>query len=236
MMICIALTIGLGGCGTSESVHAEWSDGGDTAKLGDNASMRIKSLLAEGGMDRSQVDMLNQALENDGKVSVADYLTAWDNYRQCVIGKGYAAPTMRIINGVYISQTKMDASGLNEAQQEKVTRDNNDCKSMYMLAVDDIYRINMANPELYSDSDVALVDCLRRNNLVSKSYTVRQYQAEWDKFLNTDVSQTRSEREAYTLRRGQFSFDFNDSQTRTCVVTNDSNLLLDELEDWKPFG
>lgn len=235
MMACVGLVAFLGSCGTPSS-QAEWSGGGDTTRFANSTQERIMTLLKKEDMDDSQIRMLEHALANDGKVPAADYLTAWDNYRQCMVGKGYTAPTMHNINGIYIHQTKMDASNLSEAQQEKISRDNNDCKSTYMLAVDDVYRINVANPEMYRDPDVALVDCLRRHNLVPKSYTVRQYKAEWDKFVDTDVSDTRSEREAYALRRREFGFDFNNPQVRTCVVTNDSNLLLDELEEWKPFG
>lgn len=77
------------------------------------------TLLEKEDMDDSQIRMLEHALANDGKVSAADYLTAWDNYRQCMVGKGYTAPTMHNINGIYIHQTKMDASNLSEAKQEK---------------------------------------------------------------------------------------------------------------------
>lgn len=60
------------------------------------------TLLKKEDMDDSQIRMLEHALANDGKVSAADYLTAWDNYRQCMVGKGYTAPTMHNINGIYI--------------------------------------------------------------------------------------------------------------------------------------
>lgn len=236
-LLCAVLVLGLTACGSSVSPPDEWSEGGDTFQMAGSVSERIKNLLEyHADMDQSQRQMLERALANEGEVSHADYLTAWDNYRQCLIAKGYNPPTMRLINGVYIHQTKIDTSGMSEAQQDKLNRDVDGCQARYVLSVDDIYRLNVANPGLYSNPDVALVDCLRRHALVPKDYSVDQYRAESERFFDTDVSDTKTEREAYTKRREAFSFDFNAPQARTCVVTNDSSLLIDELEAWKPLS
>ncbi len=236
-ILCTALTLGLTACGSPISSSSGWSEGGDTFQMAGSVSERIKNLLEyHTDMDQSQRQMLERALANEGKISHADYLTAWDNYRQCLVDKGYSTPTMRMINGVYIHQTKLDTSGMSEAQQDKLNRDIDGCQTRYVLSVDDIYRLNVANPGLYSNPDVALVDCLRRHALVPKDYSVNQYRAEGERFFDADVSDAKTEREAYSKRREAFSFDFNDPQARTCVVTNDSSLLIDELEAWKPLG
>lgn len=101
MMACVWLVAFLGSCGTPSS-QAEWSGGGDTTRFANSTQERIMTLLKKEDMDDSQIRMLEHALANDGKVSAADYLTAWDNYRQCMVGKGYTAPTMHNINGIYI--------------------------------------------------------------------------------------------------------------------------------------
>lgn len=238
---CITIIV-FTGCGTAknDALENEW-DASHADKVAANTSERIQFLLnwdreEDHMMDQSQIDMLERALTNNGEVSRSDYLTSWDNYRQCVVNKGYTSPPIHQIDGIYIHQTKSDMTGMSEEQQEKATQDNNDCQSKYNLAVDEIYTTNVANPGLYRDPDVALVDCLHRNNLVSREYTLQQYHEESQKFSDMDVSGARTQQEAYNKRRAAYSFDFNNPTVRTCVVANDSNLFIDQLDVWKPFS
>lgn len=238
MVACIVALGILASCGIGGDAErgAAWNAGADTVRLANNANERIRTLLAQDDMDKSQRAMLERALANDGMISQSDYLTAWGNYKQCMVGKGYTAPPLRSINNVYIRQQKIDGHSMSEEQNSKFGEDNADCLQRYSLAVDEIYRENVANPRLYRDPQVAVVDCLHRNNLVAKDYTVRRYKEEWDSFLNVDRADVRTDRELYVKGYTQFSFDFGDSQVRTCVVANDSNLFVGELEAWKPLG
>lgn len=235
--VCIGLTL-LAGCGPDNGAKAqpEWKAGGDTNQVAASIGERIETLLTQNDIDESQKTMLKRALSNDGVVTRSDYLTAWDNYRQCMVGRGYTPPPMPTIDDLYIRQQKIDPSGMSAEQNSKFEQDSMDCHHRYVLAVDEIYRENMANPNMYRDPATAVVDCLHRNNLVARDYTVRQYMKAWDSLSDEKGAPAADEREVYERWRARFGLDFGNPKVRTCVAANDSNLFGDKLEAWKPLS
>lgn len=229
LLVCVLAT----GCSSSTDASAPtWAEGASAQQLAESSSDYIKEILADGGMDQSQVAMLERALGNDGQVAYADYATAWSNYRQCLVDKGYTAPPLTQVNGLYLSQSMRSNEGLDALQEQKIDQDWSDCMDRYVSGVNDVYRDNVANPNLYVELDVAMVDCMRRGSLVPDSYTVRDYQREYEDFLGTDNEATPTWEE----RRTAFTFDLSDQNVLNCAVATDSSLLSDRLEEWKPFG
>ena len=75
------------------------------------------------------------------------------------------------------------------------------------LGLDDpIYGGIVGNPNLYADQAQAVVDCLHRDSLVPKDYTVSRFNKE---FSGTD---------------GNTSFDMQNLQVRSCLVSNGYNM------------
>ena len=64
----------------------------------------------------------------------------------------------------------------------------------------------VGNPNLYADQAQAVVDCLHRDSLVPKDYTVSRFNKE---FSGTD---------------GNTSFDMQNLQVRSCLVSNGYNV------------
>lgn len=221
-------------CGnTDHTGDANWNTGANMTKVADTLPDYVRDVLTDEGMDQSQRDMLERALQHDGMVSRADYLTAWNNYRQCMVSKGYAEPPLTEVGGMYIRQQSMDINGLTAQQQDKLEKDGIECRSKYVLQVDTVYRIGQGNPGLYSDPATSLVDCLRRRNLVPKDYTVERFRREEQ--AQEDVTADTTE-ELHGKMEAVFTFDTSDPQVLTCVVANDPVLVSHRLTPWRPYG
>ena len=187
-------------------------------------------------MEDSQRAMLKRALDNGGEVSHADYLSAWNDYKQCMVHKGYTEPPLQTVNGVVINLVHFNFSGVSEERQMKFHHDFSACFDRNVMYVESAYRDARAYPELYRDLDVAMVDCLRQHELVPVEYTVAQYRKESDAFTNmTFDGEQLTQQQAYARRRKAYSFDFDNPQVRTCVVGINPNAIADEIEEWKPF-
>lgn len=172
-------------------------------------------LREDDDMDPNQRTVLEKARGNGGSISQGDYVAAWMAYRQCMVDKGYADPPLHRVNGIYLGTVKTSSSGMSEAQTRKLDDDFAYCQTYHVSSVDVIYRMNIGNPQLYSNSDEALVDCLHRHDLVPKEYNAERFNKE-------SLSNT-------------YSFDFSDSQTRTCIATTAPTLLMGEVEPWEPY-
>ena len=57
-------------------------------------------------MGDAQRTALERALDHGGKVSRTDYMAAWNNYRQCMVDKGYNAPPLHMVNGLVVEDRK----------------------------------------------------------------------------------------------------------------------------------
>lgn len=101
-----------------------------------------------------------------------------------MVHKGYTEPPLQTVNGVVINLVHFNFSGVSEEQQMKFHHDFGACFDRNVMYVESAYRDDVANPELYRDLDVAMVDCLRRHELVPVEYTVAQYRRESDAFTN----------------------------------------------------
>lgn len=188
-------------------------------------------------MGDAQRTALERALDHDGKVSRTDYMAAWSNYRQCMVDKGYNEPPLHMVNGLVVELMHFDFSGMSDQQQTKFHQDQSACLEQESLYVASVYSDSIVNPELYVDLDVAMVDCLRRHELVPVEYTVAQYRKESTQFTDmTFDGENLTQQQSYERRRKAYSFDFSDPQVRTCVAGVNASAIVDELEPWKPFG
>ncbi|PAU69471.1 hypothetical protein B1400_0837 [Bifidobacterium italicum] len=193
-------------------------------------------------MSEKQIAILKTALDHDGKVSKTDYDQAWSNYQQCIIDKGYAAPTSTMYaNGIRGTITQTDVEGRGDDVFQKTQDDSSACRLSEYLYVDEMYRLSLGNPNLYSDRSEGLVDCLKRNQLVNPSYTAQQYEKEFEEngTVYSKQLQQHSPNEAWNLSKEAFSFDFDDGQVQYCFATNglDVKTWGPESDEgvWYPF-
>ncbi|WP_152598008.1 hypothetical protein [Bifidobacterium cuniculi] len=132
-------------------------------------------------------------------------------------------------------QIASTVDGMTQAQQDKLDEDLMECRTAHVLQVDAAYRASQGNAELYIDSDVSLVDCLRRRSLVPRDYTVSRFQAESESRIA--MAGTGGTPEEFQAKlESAFSFDLDDPAVQTCVVSNDPVLFAHRLETWRPLG
>ena len=164
-----------------EASTASSSIAGMAEKVAPSITARIEFLLDDaqqhpGSVSEQQQDILRRALDHDGVIPRGDYDAAWSRYQDCMAAKGYAKP----VTGVFTDGLRSNVmhpymEGWTKAQQSKFFEDDNSCKQLEYLYVDEIYRANLGNPNQYTDMDTAVVDCLRRKNLVDNQYTLTQF-------------------------------------------------------------
>lgn len=204
-VIVLAGLLLCGGCGQEN--HASPDTGG--AKLTSSLSEYARQLLDadNGSMDAQQKNILRSVIKH-GKVSVSDYEAAWQRYSSCVTDKGYNKPQMiRYPNGLQHPDSD-DASpelatDLNAV--EKQARDLDACDTAHVEAVQKLYMLQVGNPSLYKDQDEGALDCLKRHNLVSTSYTLEQY---------------KKDSGAWAHGSDDLGFDPNNAEVRGCLAAN----------------
>lgn len=213
-VLAVALSMLLAGCSingdatgtssdsaTSESSSENGSAGGQ--KLAASLSEWIEQRESQGNIAESQKTILDKA-KSTGEISTSDYEKAWSDYRQCMIDKGYKE--IRLIkypSGLYVEAGHKQGTTI---QESRYSDDSTECGDEYVADVQDVYGIIVGNPNLYADQAQAVVDCLHRDSLVPKDYTVSRFNKE---FSGTD---------------GNTSFDMQNLQVRSCLVSNGYNV------------
>lgn len=224
--VCAALTAltltSLSGCaGGKESAPAEDNpsssqeetggddEGGkDEAKLADSLQSYIEQTLDQAqkavqagkltSPSEAQLDILRRAKET-GSMTQSDYEQAWSNYKQCVVNRGEPEPILqRFSNGTYHQAPFRESDEHSNSFQDAISI----CEFAEVIYIEDVYGAQIDNPNLYSDMDTAVVDCLHRKNLAPKGYTGKKLSEEWAK------------------GDGKFSFDPSDPDARSCMNAN----------------
>lgn len=224
LCISVALT-GCAGCGapggasqsdSSASSSSSASTQNNGAKIAPTLKDYIQSLLDadKGTMSDQQRSALERAVQNDGKVSRSDYERAWSDYRQCIVDKGYSVPELqRYSSGVY-ALPSYDTSKATREQTSKLNEDLVTCDQLHITNIDTVYKLQIGNPTLSTNSSAVAVDCLRRENVKPKSYTVEQ--------LEKDLV---SDHNGLT----------NNAKALDCLVTSGVNVTPADETPWQPF-
>lgn len=231
-----------GADGASQASPSDISDTGANAKLASSFTERINALLElddqsdeADRMTQQQRAMLERALDHDGIVSKADYEQAWENYKQCLVDKGYTKPELpRYTNGLYSPIKSTDSSTLTEEENNKLMADMHACSNHY-VAVDEMYRYSIANPDMLSNNEEAAVDCLHRKKATEPSYTVSEYRQD-NASYETYLSQHSDDPDRYEQARKQYRLDLGNGDVITCLVANANQMYTDDANPWKPFG
>lgn len=172
-------------------------------KLAASLSEWIEQRESQGNIAESQKTILDKA-KSTGEISTSDYEKAWSDYRQCMIDKGYKEiKLIKYPSGLYAEAGHKQGTTI---QESRYSDDSTECGDEYVADVQDVYGIIVGNPNLYADQAQAVVDCLHRDSLVPKDYTVSRFNKE---FSGTD---------------GNTSFDMQNLQVRSCLVSNGYNV------------
>lgn len=182
-----ALVMALCSCGVgADSATGKASEGeyapssytpGNAERRASNMADYIGQFL-NGSSDVSswQRTVLERA-QRRGKVSRSDYESAWSNYKQCMVDKGYAGITILTLgSGLHLEAGY--EQGNDSAREQKYLDDRKQCENEYLNVIDEIYRAQIGNPNLYSSQADGAVDCLHRKGLVPRGYTVDQFNKE----------------------------------------------------------
>ena len=179
--------------------------------------------------------MLERAVDNGGVVSRADYEAAWNNYKQCLVDKGYVAPQpYQYPHGLY-AIPGTDTNGLTQEQMDKVQSDAVYCYSTYTMQVQDQYALQFGNESLTTDNYQAIVDCLHKQKVAPASYTKDQFKADkedrMDRLASGDDASSASAADEST-----YHLDFSDPTVGECLVANGNDDFGAHTYYWRPFG
>lgn len=238
VLACVAcvgmVAAGCAGCGSSGgSSHSQSNSAGSSdsssssgnkaaggAKIAPTLKDYVQSLLDSDSdsMSAQQKTALERAVQNDGKVSQSDYERAWSDYKQCIVDKGYSAPELyKYSSGVYALPTYDTPGGTASEQQKSSKRLNEDLSACSMLHITDIstvYKLQIGNPGLSTDTSAVAVDCLRRENVKPKSYTAEQ--------LDKDLASSE----------GGLT---DNAKALNCLVVSGINAAPSNAPVWHPF-
>ncbi|MEE1295959.1 MAG: hypothetical protein UHD09_03735 [Bifidobacterium sp.] len=244
MALVVAMLAASVACGAQGQSSA--TDTADLAavKVASSLTERIEYLLKVDGsaatpMSERQRVILRRALERDGVVSRADYDQAWSNYQQCMIDYGYTRPVVpTYADGLRSPLLYPKDEGHSAEEMAQLASHDQQCRAREYLIVDECYRDHLANPNLYAEPTVAVVDCLRREELVPASYTGKRFLEEEQVYhevharnMATDPTDASGEAAA------QFSFDLHAPKAVTCLVANGKDVgQAEDFEGWDAFG
>lgn len=243
--VAVMIALGCSACGAGASGGSSSSGSGSPSassssqgeeKIASSLEERAKFLLdykdKEYARSDEQTAMLQRAVDNGGVVSRADYEAAWNNYKQCLVDKGYVAPQLyRFPHGLY-AIPGTDNTGLTQEQSDKAGSDAVYCYSVYTMQVNDQYRLQFGNEALTSDDYQAIVDCLHKQGVAPSSYTKSQFEADYEKHTES-VEGNGSGTDG--TDDSSYHVDLSDPSVGECLVANGWDPEVGRVY-WKPFG
>lgn len=235
-LLCAAVVLSGGACGRGGAAPgAGAGDAGSTASSSSSGKLAasLKDYIVnvnnrvqgEASISDSEKQILARSAKN-GKVSAADYQSAWNDFSNCIVDRGYSTPVLhKFPNGMYQLAGENTTGGTQE-QMGRLGSDVSDCMLKYVSDVDSVYQVQIGNPGLLSDSEEALVDCFHKTGMVPASYTKEQWLTE----------QAASQKASSPT--SSYSVDMKDPQIRGCLATYGYGFLdgTDPIETvWYPF-
>lgn len=220
----LMVSCSFGGCSSPSGKVAGTDEAGASPSV-QSSGGKVASSLAEYARTLLQDDMSDEQrlrverVSDSGEVTNDDYEQAWSSYKQCMTDKGYNTPVLvKYANGVYeVGQS--DTSAMNEKQIEKYYADDADCRTAEVVNINALYQFQVGNPSLYSDSYVAVTDCLKREGVVDSSYTRDQFERD---FLPDD--------------NGNRRLNIDDPKVASCLAGNNIRVNRADTPTWEPLG
>lgn len=124
-------------------------------------------------MDTGEVSPIErEAIERaiaTGRIDTLDYEAAHVRYAQCMIGNGFEPQFRKTPEGYYIN-LGLDNNGRDDdmATHWECMKDN--------AILDQLFRFQQGNPELFADQRLVAIQCLRGVGLIDARYTVDDFE------------------------------------------------------------
>lgn len=251
--VAVMLALACSACGAGASGGSSSSGPGSPSassssqgeeKIASSLEERAKFLLDYKDKEYARSDeetaMLQRAVDNGGVVSRADYEAAWNNYKQCLVDKGYVAPQLyKYPHGLY-DLPSTNSNGITQEQGEKAQADAVYCYSTYTMQVNDQYSLQFGNETLTSDDYQAIVDCLHKQGVAPASYTKEQFKNDVeerrDRLASGDDSASPQDASASANEESAYHIDFDDPNASECLVANGWSYDNGLKTEWRPLG
>lgn len=131
-----------------------------------DANQELKKVDIDGTATARKKEILERA-KRTGAISTADYESIWADYKQCMLDLGVTVNAIKLSNGTYAHGPYEFKEGT-PADEEDMMR----CGILYTLYIDDTYKMQQDNPNLFKNSYEGSLDCMHRKNLVPKEYSL----------------------------------------------------------------
>ena len=143
----------------------------------------------------------------EGEMDVGEYESAWGGYRECLAGLGTQANLIKLPNGLYVEGGyRLGSDGVTVDEEDRMN-----CGILHTSYIDEVYRMQQGNPNLYLNPYEGALDCMRRGNLVPKGYTVDD--------LGHDLYEATGPQD--------LTVDVYDAQIAACLVANNIHVVPD---------
>ncbi|WP_334148885.1 hypothetical protein [Microbacterium sp.] len=157
----------------AETIAPSISDLAQTV-LDSTANEAGSNLLRGAGSAEALVEQkaLNRTVES-GAVSEEDYEANHQIYVECLNAAGFTPEFRQSSDGFYVQLPFR-----NVADSEQLDLALTDCAT-HTTAIDMIFRLQEANPQLLTDSRAVAVGCLADGGYVASSYSAEQFEQDW---------------------------------------------------------
>ena len=171
----------------------------------------LKDLDPTGEYTQRQLQVLERT-KQAGSMSAADYENAWANYRQCMTDRGYKnIILLKQVNGVYAEAGHL--FDRNNPREHTYNKDMRECTILHTGYLSELYKDQQGNPNLFKNPFEGALDCMHRNNYVSKDYSLDDLKHDLYGGV-TDKSQLKA--------------DIYGAQIPSCLIANNITVLPED--------
>lgn len=220
-MLMLSAILSLTGCASSGTQIAETSETAGNERMASSLTEYAQVLLRDMGdsMSSQQRDSVARAAQS-GSVSTSDYERAWSDFKACMMDLGYNTPVLLSYSNGMHEMALADQSGMDKSQRERFVSDYIVCHSANVLGLNTLYGVQTSNPSLYAHPYTGAIACLKSEELVETSYSNEDFIADNDAYRSG----------------GKTIVDFENPETRSCLIGNGVTVNWRDAQQWVPLG
>lgn len=119
--------------------------------------------------------ILEHARDNGG-ITPKVYEEAWSRFKTCMANAGFPVKAItRYPSGLYDQSEITYANG--DYTNVALSSAHDSCYNDISV-INQVYGVQIGNPNFYANRHEAIIDCLHRNDLIPRDYNARQYEEE----------------------------------------------------------
>ena len=176
-IVTIASILTLCACSYNDASRtgAQAQSSAETAQTSTAYAAQLKQALQSATSDFER-KVLKRSIKA-GKISESDYRQANEKYQQCMVLKGNDIEFTTDQSTGLMQESMSVADDSQDYDSEKVSSDSISCAKGTNLLIRDLYERMATNPS-NADEIELIVNCLKRKNLVSQSFTKQDFLTE----------------------------------------------------------